>query len=59
MARSLTKLRGNVRRDKRSLRQLILALQDIFFVQEHYALLIIFQGMDGAGKDGAIKYFAP
>jgi PPK2 family polyphosphate:nucleotide phosphotransferase len=32
------------------------ALQDIFFAQEHYALLIIFQGMDGAGKDGAIKH---
>jgi PPK2 family polyphosphate:nucleotide phosphotransferase len=32
------------------------ALQDIFFAQGHYALLIIFQGMDGAGKDGAIKH---
>ncbi len=32
------------------------ALQDIFFAQEHYALPIIFQGMDGAGKDGAIKH---
>jgi PPK2 family polyphosphate:nucleotide phosphotransferase len=32
------------------------SLQDIFFSQEHYALLIIFQGMDGAGKDGAIKH---
>jgi PPK2 family polyphosphate:nucleotide phosphotransferase len=32
------------------------ALQDMFFSQEHYALLIIFQGMDGAGKDGAIKH---
>ena len=32
------------------------ALQDMFFAQQHYALLIIFQGMDGAGKDGAIKH---
>jgi len=32
------------------------ALQDIFFAQERYALLIILQGMDGAGKDGAIKH---
>jgi PPK2 family polyphosphate:nucleotide phosphotransferase len=32
------------------------ALQDIFFAQGHYALLIILQGMDGAGKDGVIKH---
>jgi PPK2 family polyphosphate:nucleotide phosphotransferase len=32
------------------------ALQDVFYAQERYALLIIFQGMDAAGKDGAIKH---
>ena len=45
------KLRGDIAR--------LAALQDIFFSQEHYALLIIFQGMDGAGKDGAIKHVMP
>jgi PPK2 family polyphosphate:nucleotide phosphotransferase len=42
------KLRGDIVR--------LAALQDIFFAQEHYSLLIVFQGMDGAGKDGAIKH---
>jgi PPK2 family polyphosphate:nucleotide phosphotransferase len=42
------KLRGDITR--------LAALQDVFFAQKHYALLIIFQGMDGAGKDGAIKH---
>jgi PPK2 family polyphosphate:nucleotide phosphotransferase len=32
------------------------ALQDILYAQGQYALLIIFQGMDAAGKDGAIKH---
>lgn len=31
-------------------------LQDRFLAQESRALLLIFQGMDGAGKDGTIKY---
>ena len=31
-------------------------LQDVFYAQDGYALLIIFQGMDTAGKDGAIKH---
>jgi PPK2 family polyphosphate:nucleotide phosphotransferase len=34
----------------------LVALQDVFYAQEQYALLIIFQGMDAAGKDGAIKH---
>jgi PPK2 family polyphosphate:nucleotide phosphotransferase len=42
------KLRGDIVR--------LAALQDVFFAQENYALLIVFQGMDGAGKDGAIKH---
>jgi PPK2 family polyphosphate:nucleotide phosphotransferase len=32
------------------------ALQDVFYANGSYALLIIFQGMDAAGKDGAIKH---
>jgi PPK2 family polyphosphate:nucleotide phosphotransferase len=32
------------------------ALQDKLFAQRRYALLVILQGMDTAGKDGAIKH---
>lgn len=32
------------------------ARQDIFHADQRYALLIIFQGMDAAGKDGAIRH---
>jgi PPK2 family polyphosphate:nucleotide phosphotransferase len=32
------------------------ALQEILYAQDKYALLIIFQAMDTAGKDGAIKH---
>jgi len=31
-------------------------LQDIFYAQGIYALLVIFQGMDAAGKDGVISH---
>lgn len=31
-------------------------LQDILYAQDVYSLLIIFQAMDAAGKDGAIKH---
>jgi PPK2 family polyphosphate:nucleotide phosphotransferase len=31
-------------------------LQEVFCAAKQYALLIIFQGMDAAGKDGAIKH---
>ena len=31
-------------------------LQDVFSASASYALLIVFQGMDAAGKDGAIKH---
>lgn len=31
-------------------------LQDVFYASSSYALLIIFQAMDAAGKDGAIKH---
>ncbi len=32
------------------------ALQDTFYADQRYALLIVFQGMDAAGKDGAIRH---
>jgi len=32
------------------------ALQDVLYAQNAYALLLIFQAMDAAGKDGAIKH---
>lgn len=31
-------------------------LQDVLYAQNHHALLIIFQAMDAAGKDGLIKH---
>jgi PPK2 family polyphosphate:nucleotide phosphotransferase len=30
--------------------------QDLLYAQNRYALLLVFQGMDGAGKDSAIKH---
>ena len=32
------------------------ALQSVHYASNHYALLLIFQGMDGAGKDGVIRH---
>ncbi len=32
------------------------ALQELLYAADSYALLLIFQGMDAAGKDGAIKH---
>ena len=32
------------------------ALQNLHFASNRYALLLIFQGMDSAGKDGAIRH---
>jgi PPK2 family polyphosphate:nucleotide phosphotransferase len=31
-------------------------LQDMLYAQDRYALLLVFQAMDAAGKDGAIKH---
>jgi PPK2 family polyphosphate:nucleotide phosphotransferase len=42
---------GRVRQDYEALA----ALQDKLLAQGRHALLVIFQGMDGAGKDGTIK----
>ena len=32
------------------------ALQGLLYAQDRYALLLVFQGMDAAGKDGVIKH---
>jgi polyphosphate kinase 2 (PPK2 family) len=32
------------------------SLQNLHYTSNHYALLLIFQGMDSAGKDGAIRH---
>ena len=32
------------------------SLQQLHYASHHYALLLVFQGMDGAGKDGAIRH---
>jgi PPK2 family polyphosphate:nucleotide phosphotransferase len=34
----------------------IAALQDVLYASDRYALLLIFQGMDAAGKDSVIKH---
>ena len=36
--------------------QALAALQDMLYAQDHWAVLLIFQGMDAAGKDSAIKH---
>jgi len=35
---------------------LLAALQDMLYAQDRWAVLLIFQAMDAAGKDGAIKH---
>src|SRR4051812_923841 len=45
---ALTKLQEDVRR--------LATFQDVLYAQNTHALLIIFQAMDAAGKDGAIKH---
>ncbi len=32
------------------------SLQGLHYASHHYSMLLIFQGMDGAGKDGAIRH---
>lgn len=36
--------------------QRLAELQDVLYAQDTYALLVVFQAMDAAGKDGAIKH---
>ena len=37
-------------------RERLRELQDVLYAQDRYALLLIFQAMDGAGKDSVIKH---
>src|SRR5215510_7374384 len=45
---ALEKVAANVER--------LSAMQEVLYAQDNYALLIIFQAMDAAGKDGAIRH---
>jgi polyphosphate kinase 2 (PPK2 family) len=36
--------------------QALVELQDVLYAQDRWAVLLIFQAMDAAGKDGAIKH---
>ena len=36
--------------------QALSSLQDMLYAQDHWGILLIFQAMDAAGKDGAIKH---
>ncbi len=36
--------------------QIVSSMQELLFAQDRWAMLLIFQGMDAAGKDGAIKH---
>src|SRR6185312_2311067 len=36
--------------------EVLAELQDMLYAQDRWALLLIFQAMDAAGKDGAIKH---
>jgi PPK2 family polyphosphate:nucleotide phosphotransferase len=36
--------------------EILAELQDMLYAQDRFALLVIFQAMDAAGKDGAIKH---
>jgi PPK2 family polyphosphate:nucleotide phosphotransferase len=36
--------------------QALVELQDVLYAQDRWAILLIFQAMDAAGKDGAIKH---
>jgi PPK2 family polyphosphate:nucleotide phosphotransferase len=37
-------------------RKRLAEIQDMFYAHNHYSVLIIFQAMDAAGKDGAVKH---
>jgi polyphosphate kinase 2 (PPK2 family) len=36
--------------------QALAAMQDVLYAQDRWSILLIFQAMDAAGKDGAIKH---
>jgi PPK2 family polyphosphate:nucleotide phosphotransferase len=50
--RSKAEARGKLERDIARMQE----LQDVFYAADTYSLLIVFQALDAAGKDGAIKH---
>jgi polyphosphate kinase 2 (PPK2 family) len=36
--------------------QVLAELEDVLYAQDRWSVLLIFQAMDAAGKDGAIKH---
>jgi PPK2 family polyphosphate:nucleotide phosphotransferase len=48
--------KGDAKAQLRANHERLSALQDVFYAAGRYALLVLFQGMDAAGKDGAIKH---
>lgn len=47
--------RGDIKRETKKLQKELRDLQYIMRAQEKYSLLIVLQGMDASGKDGAVK----
>ncbi len=50
------KSKKRYRKDLRSQVKALSSLQRLHYASNRYALLVIFQGMDAAGKDGAIRH---
>jgi polyphosphate kinase 2 (PPK2 family) len=48
--------RGSKRTSLETGIQALAELQDVLYAQDRWSVLLIFQAMDGAGKDGAIKH---
>ncbi len=48
--------KGDAQKKLRADLKRLSALQDVFYADGRYALSIVFEGMDTAGKDGAVKH---
>ena len=48
--------KDDARKPTRAHLDTLVKLQDVLYAQSQHALLIVFQAMDGGGKDGAIKH---
>ena len=58
VAKSPTQPTGDARHNKRRLRKAIRELdrlQKAFYAHDRYAMLLVFQAMDAAGKDSTIR----
>jgi len=45
----------SIRRETKNLNKRLRELQNLLFAESKHSLLIVFQGMDASGKDGAVK----